>query len=174
MIGFFGVLIIIRPGMAGFTPAALLAVGAVIGLAVRDLATRRVETGISTMQLSTFASVVILPPAFVMMMAYGGWSPMSFQTTLYVIGAAMSGMGAYYAITLSLRIGELSVIAPFRYSRLLFALILGFFLFGEQPDLPMLTGSALIIGTGIYAFYRERSQARQPATGPRNEAAREP
>ncbi|MBO6636752.1 MAG: DMT family transporter [Roseitalea sp.] len=160
MIGFFGVIIIVRPGMAGFTPAALLAVAAVVGLAMRDLATRRVETGVSTMQLSTLASLVILPPAFIMMIAYGGWSPMSTTTMLYVLGAATAGMMAYYAITLSLRIGELSVIAPFRYSRLLFALILGFVLFDERPDIPMMIGSALIIGTGIYAFYRERVRAR--------------
>ncbi|MEQ8401273.1 MAG: DMT family transporter [Roseitalea porphyridii] len=170
LIGFIGVLIIIRPGMAGFSPAALLAVAAVVGLAIRDLGTRRVAVDVSSLQLSTIASVIIIPPSLVMMIVYGGWQPMSVTTILYVLGAATSGILAYYTITVALRIGELSVIAPFRYARLLFALILGAILFGERPDLPMLIGSALIIGTGIYAFYRERLHARQAATALNAEA----
>lgn len=160
LIGFFGVLIIIRPGMEGFTPAAFLAVGGVIGLAMRDLATRRVTAAVSSLQLSVLASAVIVPPSFIMMIAFGGWRPMDLVVTLFVLGAATAGIIAYYTITVSLRLGELSVIAPFRYTRLLFALIFGFLIFGERPDGPMLMGSALIIGTGIYALYRERLRAR--------------
>lgn len=163
LIGFAGVLIIIRPGMEGFSAVALLPVGAVIGLAMRDLGTRRVDVDVSTLQLSTLAAVVLIPPSLIMMIVFGGWQPMEAQTTLYVLGAATAGVLAYYTITVSLRIGELSVIAPFRYTRLLFALIFGFVLFAERPDLPMLIGSALIIGTGIYAFYRERVRARLAA-----------
>lgn len=164
LVGFAGVLIIIRPGMEGFSPAALLAVGAVFGLAMRDLGTRRVAVEVSSLQLSTIASLIIIPPALVMMLAFGGWQPMTSRTMLFVLGAATSGIFAYYTITVSLRMGELSVIAPFRYTRLLFALIFGFVLFAERPDTPMLIGSALIIGTGIYALYRERVRARQAAT----------
>lgn len=163
LVGFIGVLIIIRPGTSGFTPAALLAVGAVIGLATRDLGTRRVAADVSTLQLSMLASLVIIPPGLTLMVALGGWQPLDGPTTILVFAAATAGMLGYYTITVSLRIGELSVIAPFRYTRLLFALILGFFIFNERPDLPMAIGSTLIIGTGIYAFYRERLRARQAA-----------
>ena len=163
LIGFAGVMIIVRPGMAGFSPAALLAVVAVIGLAMRDLGTRRVASEVSTLQLSTLASLVIIPPGIVLMIALGGWQPLDRATLGLVLAAAVAGMLGYYTLTVSIRMGELSVIAPFRYTRLLFALILGALLFAERPDTPMLIGSAMIIGTGIYALYRERMRARHSA-----------
>ncbi|MGB7432701.1 MAG: DMT family transporter, partial [Ahrensia sp.] len=64
--------------------------------------------------------------------------------------------------------GEISAIAPFRYSRLLFALIVGYIAFGEVPDLLMITGSALVVGSGVYAIYRERKLRRTIPTNSAN------
>ena len=65
-----------------------------------------------------------------------------------------------WAITEAMRLGEVSVVTPFRYSRLLFALMIGVLVFGERPDALTLTGAALIIGSGLYALARERRVKR--------------
>ena len=74
--------------------------------------------------------------------------------------AAFFGVFAYWAITAAMRLGEVSVITPFRYSRLVFALIIGALVFGERPDGWMLLGATLIIGSGLYTFARERHRRR--------------
>ena len=80
---------------------------------------------------------------------------------LYMAGALSVGVFAYWAITEAVRLGEISAVAPFRYSRLIFALAIGTLIFGERPDGLTLAGATLIIGSGIYAFYRERIRKRQ-------------
>lgn len=75
---------------------------------------------------------------------------------LWLTCAASVGIGAYWALTKANRLGEMSVITPFRYSRILFALLLGVLVFGEMPDVITLCGAAVIVGSGIYTFARER------------------
>ena len=72
----------------------------------------------------------------------------------------VSGLFGYYAVTAATRLGEASVVAPFRYARLVFALILAMVFLGERPGPAMLTGAALIIGSGLYTFARERMRAK--------------
>ncbi|WP_306117962.1 MULTISPECIES: DMT family transporter [unclassified Roseitalea] len=156
IVGFAGVMLIIRPGFAGFDANALFAVIGVAGLAARDLATRALPAAITSAQVSAYAYWALIPPALVLMMLDGGWRPVEGAAIAYLCAAVVIGVFAYYILTHAIRIGDLSVIAPFRYSRLLFALLVGFFVFAERPDLPVLAGSALVIATGVYALYRER------------------
>ncbi len=160
-IGFFGVMLIIQPGTGGFEPAALLAVGGVIGLAVRDVATRALPKEITTAQVATMAYLSLLPFGAAMMFFEGGWQPITGMAGPFIITAALVGIVAYYIITLALRMGEVSVIAPFRYSRLVFALIISFFVFSEEPNELMWLGSAIVIATGLYSFHRERLRMRE-------------
>ncbi|MEO0544661.1 MAG: DMT family transporter [Pseudomonadota bacterium] len=160
-IGFLGVMLIIQPGTAEFVPAALLAVGGVIGLAIRDIATRALPREITTAQAATMAYMSLLPFGFLMMLFDGGWQPMTGPSTAYILAASMVGIVAYYIITMALRMGEVAVIAPFRYSRLVFALIISFLIFGEVPNELMWLGSAIVIATGLYSFYRERLRIAQ-------------
>lgn len=155
-IGFLGVLLIIRPGLDGFDANALFAVLGVIGLAIRDLATRAMPTDISSQQVSAYAYAALLPPSLILMQVQGGWQPPDPAAAIALVLAAGIGVLAYYILVIAIRMGEMSVIAPFRYSRLIFAMIIGFFVFAERPDALMLIGSALVIGTGLYALYRER------------------
>ncbi|TGD62908.1 DMT family transporter [Tabrizicola sp. WMC-M-20] len=74
---------------------------------------------------------------------------------LDLTGALITGLFGYYAVTAAMRLGEVSVVAPFRYARLVFAMILAMIFLGERPDVWMLTGSALVIGSGLYTFMRE-------------------
>lgn len=161
LIGFCGVLLVIRPGMAAFQLASLWSVLAVVGLSVRDIATRRVPDRISTMQVSAwgFAAVGLLGAAMVVVSG-GVVRPTPGQIGA-ISGALSFGIAAYWAITQAMRLGEVSVITPFRYARLVFALIIGTTVFAERPDTATLTGAALIIGSGLYTFARARALQRR-------------
>ncbi len=157
-IGLFGVLLIIRPGMDAFDPKSLLAVMGVIGLAGRDLATRRIKATISSRVIAFYAFVVSIFTGL-LLLAFGvtgsSWSMPGTVDTFRLIAAVFIGVAAYYAIVAATRIGEMSIIAPFRYSRLVFALVIGVFAFQESPDGLTLLGAFIIVASGIYTLWRE-------------------
>ncbi len=159
-VGFAGVMIVIRPGLEGFEPASLWAVLAVLGLSVRDVSTRRVPPTIVTMHLafSGFVAVGVLGAG--MLLATGGVIAPTQQQLAHLFGALVSGIASYWAITEAMRIGEVSVVTPFRYSRLIFALVIGVLAFHERPDLFTLLGATLIITSGLYTLNRERQRRR--------------
>ena len=160
MVGFLGVLIIIRPGMAGFDPASLFVVITVFTIAARDLLTRLIPTETSSTVVSFygFFALVVSSP---LLMAITGWPEAVTGTEALSLGAAVAfGVIGYYLIVTAMRMGEASAIMPFRYTRLLFSIILGAWIFGESPDALTYLGSALIIASGLYTFLRERKLAR--------------
>jgi drug/metabolite transporter (DMT)-like permease len=168
--GFAGMLMILRPTGESFDPNALWAVLGVIGLAGRDLVTRRMPKGLPTLVVATwgFATVTLLGLGlFALQAEYVAPPPLA----LVQIGAALGiGIGAYWMIIEATRAGDVSAISPFRYSRLIFALAIGIVVFNETPDGWTLGGAALIIASGIYTVLRERAQARRtlasaPAAG---------
>jgi drug/metabolite transporter (DMT)-like permease len=156
LVGFIGVLIIIRPGMEGFTPATLLAVGGMIGLAARDLFTRSLTVHLSGPQLATHTFAMIVPAGF-LMMAMQGQSPVvpDGRQALLLIASIIIGMIAYLAIVAATRGGNAGIISSFRYSRMIFALVIGYFVFSETPDAATMTGVGIIIASGIYTLWRE-------------------
>lgn len=160
LVGFCGVIMIIRPGMDGFDINALWSVVAVIGLSARDVATRRIPQTISTMQLAAWGFIAVGVLGAGMLAGSGGAIWLSGTQAGYIGGALLFGIGAYWAITQASRLGEISVITPFRYARLIFALIIGAVVFHERPDVITLSGAALIIGSGLYTFARERLRKR--------------
>lgn len=160
LVGFFGVLMVIRPGLSGFDANALWALLAVAGLSLRDLATRRVPRTVSSTQLSVwgFAAVALLGAAMLAVSGGAVW-PEPVQI-LWLACALTGGIVGYWAITEAMRLGEVATVTPFRYSRLVFALIIGVLVFGERPDAATLLGAALIIASGLYTFARERRLKR--------------
>ncbi|SHE44057.1 Permease of the drug/metabolite transporter (DMT) superfamily [Loktanella atrilutea] len=160
-VGFCGVLLIIRPGMEAFRPASLFAVQGVVFLGIRDLATRRVPATVSSMRLSTYAFGVTVPTGLILMAIMGEpFVRPGTLDTLRVLGSVVVGVLGYYALVAATRIGEMSHVAPFRYSRLVFALIVGVTVFGERPDAATLIGAAIIVGSGIYSALREGQRRR--------------
>lgn len=159
-VGFAGVLTVIRPGFDGFRPEALWVLITVAGLALRDLATRAIPPGCSTAQVSAWGLGAVTALGLMMMAAGGGAVLPDLPQVATLFGALAFGTAGYWAITGASRTGEVSVVAPFRYSRLVFALLIGGFVFAEPPDAPTLFGAALIIGSGLYAFARERARTR--------------
>ncbi|MCX8507927.1 MAG: DMT family transporter [Rhodobacteraceae bacterium] len=159
-LGFAGVLLILRPGLEGFRPEALWAVLAVLGLSVRDLATRRVAADISSMQVGALGFLAVTLLGALMMLVTGG---ALWPAPLHCVWLTLSlvfGISSYWAITAAMRLGDMSVITPFRYTRLLFVLIIAAVAFGERPDAPTLWGAALVIGSGLYTLARERARQR--------------
>ncbi len=164
-VGFFGVLLIIRPGFDGFDPNALWAVLAVFGLGARDVFTRKMPGSITTMQLSVWGFLAVALLGAGMLAASGGGKVPAAAQAGYVGGALAFGIAAYWALTAANRLGEMSVITPFRYSRLIFGLGLGILVFGERPDVMTLLGGLVVIGSGLYTFARERARKRALSTG---------
>ncbi|WP_299404380.1 DMT family transporter [uncultured Roseobacter sp.] len=156
IVGFFGVLLIIRPGMEAFDWLSLFALQGVIGLGIRDLATRRVPQETSSLQLSFLAFLVLIPSAALLMWINGSaLVTVSTANWVYLIIALLIGIVAYYLIVVAMRIGEVSFVTPFRYSRIIFALVVGIAVFNENPDLWTLTGAFIIVASGLYTLWRE-------------------
>ena len=159
LIGFIGVLMIIRPGLEGFESASLFAVIATLGFAGRDLATRGAPKVLSNMQLGVYGFFVLIPTGIAMMLYSGEPMQIDFLSSMQITGAIIFGVIAYNALTIAMRTGDVSVVSPFRYTRLLFALGLGVFVFGENPDLITLLGSLLIVVSGAYTLIQSRKKA---------------
>ncbi|HBR61993.1 MAG TPA: EamA family transporter [Rhodobacteraceae bacterium] len=156
LIGFCGVVAVIRPGLEGFQPASLFAVLGVIGLATRDVATRATPATISSLVLSAHGFGMLVPAGAFLLWISGGAVAPSAQGYGLLFAALIIGVSAYYALTLSMRLGDVAVVTPFRYVRLVFALFIGVTVFHEQPDAWTLGGAAIIILSGLYTFFRER------------------
>jgi len=155
IIGFFGVLLILRPGFDSFMPASLLAVIATIFLAVRDLATRTMQIDISTTTVSIYAFLAMGISGFIAMPFFSAMVIPTSIEIVYLISATFVGVIGYYAIVLATRNGDVSVISPFRYSRLVFAMLLSIIILLERPDLVTLIGASIIVISGVYTFIRE-------------------
>ncbi len=158
-IGMIGVLIILRPGAADFNPAYLLTVLGVIGLSVRDVATRRVPKDISTLVMAAIGFGAVVPAGLILMSFGQSWVSVSPSEGGLFAVAVVIGVIAYLCIITATRIGEISAVTPFRYSRLIFGALVGVIAFGESLDRWTLIGAGIIVASGLYAFWRE-SQAR--------------
>ena len=155
-IGFLGVIIILQPGYGSFQLASLLGLAAVLCLALRDVVTRDMATEIPTLTVTFYACIAMGSAGFI---AYPFFGPPIMPTTyeaIILICAAIIGLTGYFLLVLATRKGDVSVIAPFRYSRLLFSLGLASLILGEKLTLPILFGGLLVVSSGIYTFGRER------------------
>ncbi|SIS79690.1 uncharacterized membrane protein [Phaeovulum vinaykumarii] len=158
-IGFAGVLVILRPGLEGFRWASLLAVLGMAGFAGRDLATRAAPAVLSNVQLGIYGFFMLIPTGAILMAITGGWAIPPAPAARDIAAATVFGVAAYYALTAAMRLGEVSAVTPFRYTRLIFAMILGWLAFAERPDLPMLVGAGLIVASGLYTLSAGRAGA---------------
>lgn len=161
IVGFVGVMLIIRPGTAAFELASLLVVVSVVGLTMRDIATRRVDLTYSTNAISIAATALLVPAGLALHLLGGGAGRITAETLPPLIGATLCSTLGFYAITASMRVGETSVVAPYRYTRILVAMLIGFLVFGERLQAATLAGAALVVGAGIYTLLRERRRGRQ-------------
>ncbi|MEL7132916.1 MAG: DMT family transporter [Pseudomonadota bacterium] len=155
-LGFIGVLIIIRPGLGAFDPNLLWVFLYIFGLAARDVASRALPPEVSTPFAVAWAMIPMTLTGAALMQFQGGWQSIDGVTAVLYVVLTLAVCAALWMITSALRTGEVSTVAPFRYTRILFALAIAFAVFNEVPDFWTWIGAALIVGSGVYAFLRER------------------
>ena len=162
IVGLIGVLIIIRPGLNSFDPNVGYVLIAVLFVTVRDLITRKLPMNVPSTIVSfqAFASLIIAGGVLIFL-SDQKIVGLDKNQIYFVLGGIIFGVIGYYCIVASTRIGEAGVVTPFRYSRLLFAIIIGFLFFNERPDFLTLLGASIVIMTGIYTVLRERYLARR-------------
>lgn len=161
IIGFFGVLLIIRPGVEGFNAYSVVIVGAVFFLTIRDLVTRRLPTSLPSVTVSLLTAVAVTAMGLALVAPMGGWQPMRPAVLLTLVAAAGFLFVGYQCVILAMRQGDIALAAPFRYTALLWAILLGIVILGEIPDTLTLAGAAIVVVTGIFTLYRERIRSAQ-------------
>lgn len=153
LVGFVGVLIILRPG-SDFSTLSLLAVVGLLGFAGRDLATRAAPKGLSNRQLGALGFAMLATAGAILLVVTGGAKVPGGLGLLHLAGGTIFGVAGYHALTFAMRTGEVSAVTPFRYTRLIFAMVLAMVLFHERPDLATWIGAGLVVGSGLFALTR--------------------
>jgi len=162
--GFVGVLMVIQPRAEGFNAFSLLCLLATFLHSVRDLATRRIAPGIASLAITLSTAVAVSLMAGGLSVFQGWQTPGAFDLGM-LAGASVFLSAGYLMIIASTRSGDLSVVAPFRYTGLLCALVLGWLVWGDMPNALAWLGIALLLAAGLYLLGRERERARRVAAG---------
>jgi drug/metabolite transporter (DMT)-like permease len=154
-IGFLGTLFIVQPGAATFDITTTFVLIAALGMALRDITTKLVRENFSTLLLSFYTSVLFIISGSVVLIISGGASVPDIGMIVILAAMVVSGSLGFLFTTGAVRLGDVSVVIPFRYTRLLFSVAAGILILGEQVNAIMLFGSALTILSGLYIWRRE-------------------
>ncbi len=154
-VGFVGMLLIVRPGPDGFSIYSIYALIAVASVTIRDLITRRMSAEVPSMVV-TLATSLAVTLSFGVASAVEGWVPVTPTSGAMIASAAVFVLLGYLFSVMVMRVGEVGFVAPFRYSSLIWALALGWFVFGDWPDALTMAGAALIVGAGLFTLFRQK------------------
>lgn len=160
-VGFIGVILVVDPKIEGFNAWSLLCVAAVFMAAGRDLSTRLVAPAISTPSLTAMTLMVVGATGLAMGLSEDWLWPTAFDFW-YLVAAAGLVMLGHFGVVISMRSGNVAAAAPMRYTAVVWALVLGFLFWGDVPNFQMLIGTAIVVGSGLYAYWREQTQAGAP------------
>ena len=156
ILGFFGVVLIINPSADGFNLYAIYALIAVVLITIRDLITRKLSSEVPTLLPTVSASIGVLFFS-VILLINTPLQTLNLQNSAFISLAAFFIVFGYYTAVLVMRSGEISFISPFRYTAILFALILGFIFFDEKPDITAFVGIIIVMLAGIILMIRNSS-----------------
>ena len=173
-VGFVGVMIIIRPGTEAFDIWSLMGVASVVCVVVRDLAVRRMGAHVPSVIVALGAAVMVAVMGLGLSMVptagmganfdgLTGWAALQPHQMGQILGAGAFLIVGYLCAVTAMRSGDIGTVAPFRYTSLLWAILLGFVAFGDLPDGWTLIGSAIVVASGIYTLLRERKLRRAAA-----------
>jgi len=158
--GFAGMLLIVRPGTEGFNQYSVLALIAVAFVTLRDLVTRRMSPAVPSLTVTLVSSVAVF--LFALTMSLGQtWEPITPRLGALLAGTTLFIVAGYSLSVIVMRVGEMSFVAPFRYTGLLIALTVGFLVFGDWPVPLTLIGAAIIVATGSFNLWREGQLRRR-------------
>ncbi len=154
LIGFAGVTIMIKPfGATTLHWAALLPLGVALCGAIRDIATRHMHGTETTAGIMFYSTVAVIFAGLGTLPA--GWAAMSLEHyALFAVNGLVLA-AAYFFLIEALRLAEASVVAPFKYVTLVWAVLIGMGLWGDVPDMRMFAGAFLVIASGLYILHRE-------------------
>ena len=164
LVGLAGVLIIVRPGAEGFTVWSLYALAAVGFVTIRDLSVRRLSAAVPSLTVALVGAASITLAAGLISLATG-WVALSGAQMARIALASLFILAGYLASVMTMRQGEIGFIAPFRYTGILWALVLGWLVFGEWPDNLTLIGAAIVVAMGLFTLWRERKIRLAGSTG---------
>jgi drug/metabolite transporter (DMT)-like permease len=162
IVGFAGVVIVIRPGLGSFDVFGLIVLVSVLFVSLRDLATRAVPSSIPTLLMTFLAAGAVALMGLLIGLTETWRTPVAFDLFGLAAAAIFLALGYFTAIA-AMRLGDMSVTAPFRYVAVVFGIAIGFLVWGDVPDALTIVGSLVIVGAGLYTLYRERQAARTAA-----------
>jgi drug/metabolite transporter (DMT)-like permease len=148
-VGFAGVLLVVQPRGPEFSGYALLCLVGTLFQATRDFATRLIDRAIPStlVTLSTAVAVTVLSALW---SVFQEWQPLRPAQVGLLATASVFLSAGYFLLTVAMRAGEMSLIAPFRYTGLVFAVVLGYIVWGHVPDAWAWAGIALLLGAGLW------------------------
>ena len=155
-VGFVGVVMILRPGSGAFDIWSVVALASMLLIVLRDIVTRTFSAGIGSSTIAFYAAATITLTGFILGVGEEWRMPDQREAGLLLLSAGFLTAG-YITAVATMRVGEISLIAPLRYTSLVWAIVLGLVIFGEWPDLWTWLGSALVVGAGLYTILREQS-----------------
>ena len=156
VIGFVAVVVIIRPGLSGFNAWSLMALVSVGFVVLRDISSRAMPTDIHPLTVTLVTITMLIPLGF-FMLPFEPWRPITLLPLAYCAGSSVTLAAAYVLVVHAVRHGEIGYVAPFRYVLLVWALVIQVAVFAVSPDALTLVGSAVLVATGLYTVYRERT-----------------
>ncbi|MEX2519790.1 MAG: DMT family transporter [Paracoccaceae bacterium] len=159
LIGFVGVLMIVKPGAEAFNDASLWAVGSVFFVCLRDIMTRKLSHATPSLVITLITAVAITAVG-ALVVAVEGWTPIDLEVVLSLLFSAVFVFFGYLFSVMTMRVGDMGFVSPFRYTNLIWALALGWLVFGDAPGVLTLFGAALVVATGVFTFYREGRPTR--------------
>lgn len=160
--GFVGVLIVIRPTASGFSAWSLVVAASAALLLLREFATRGISSEVPAVAIALVTAVCVVA-LMGFLSVFNGWGRPTARGVLFLLGACVAVVIGYVFAIISVRTGDLSVTAPFRYMSLVASLIVGRIAFDERMDAKGLIGCAVIIVAGIASAQFERRE--RPTAG---------
>ncbi|MFT5509098.1 MAG: S-adenosylmethionine uptake transporter [Hyphomicrobiaceae bacterium] len=159
-VGFLGVLLIIQPGTTEFSIWYLVAIGTVLCVTARDLATRYIAKAAPSLAITFITAIVTMFAGAALALTETLVVP-STPAMMQLAGTSAFVLVGYYSLIEAMRTGEISAVAPFRYSVVLWAMIMGYLVFNEVPSTGTIVGSMIVISAGLYTLHRERVAVRR-------------
>ena len=163
ILGFTGVLIIVRPGLEGFNIYSLSALTAIFFITVREVFTRKLTSKVPTITVA-LSTVIGIGMFSGIMMIGTEWQPVNASSWLLILGAGVSVLIATFLSVMAMQTGEISFVSTFRYTAMLGAIGVGILIFDDWPDQLTLVGTLIIVLTGIYSFHREQTLGKTVTT----------
>ena len=154
-VGFFGAILIIKPGSSGFNNYSLFAIAAVLFITVREITTRKISKESSTLLISLITAASITVSGAGGGLLSQNWIPMPLETIIGLAVASICIFVAYYFSIPAMQFGDISFVSPFRFTLMIWAVIFGFFFFDEIPDRLTIIGLLIVVAAGIFTYYRE-------------------